>query len=141
MPAELTLVLIVALAAAALVLVTAYRYEHHFRITETARYRAERDEARAAAATDRAALVHVTEQRDTLGDKLTETRKAYTRQADKIKDLERRLANMERVSRSRLYQESMEDQQARIQQATTLLRNAKRDVDDAFRALGQDGVK
>lgn len=39
------------------------------------------------------------------------------------------------MGRNRLYRENMEDQQARIVQATNLLKNARRDVDDAFRAL------
>lgn len=82
---------------------------------------------------------HLREQRDTLGDHLTATRKVNTRLTKQVEELTKRIANMERVSRSRLYQESMEDQQARIHQATTLLKNARRDVDDAFRALDIGG--
>lgn len=40
---------------------------------------------------------------------------------------------------NRLYRESMEDQQARTLQAALLLKNARRDVDDAYRVLNQKG--
>ena len=125
MPYQPALALLaVALAFMVGVVVAGYLYERQ----TTLRYRAERD-------ADRAELVRVKEQRDTLGDRLTETRKVNARLTKQVEELTRRLENVERVGRSRLYQESMEDQQARIHQATTLLKNARRDVDDAFRAL------
>ena len=60
---------------------------------------------------------------------------------DAVRQLEQARAEIANYARAgnRLYREAMEDQQARQLQAALLLKNAKRDVDDAFRVLNQDG--
>lgn len=50
------------------------------------------------------------------------------------------LANHERAG-NRLYREAMEDKQARVLQAARLLKNARRDVDDAYRTLSEGDAK
>lgn len=92
----------------------------------------------AALAEARADVARLKEQRNTAMDAKRAAEQVAREVGSQLEHARREIDNYARAG-NRLYRESMEDQQARTLQAALLLKNARRDVDDAYRVLNQKG--